>query len=512
LQRFAGLDMRQFRPVHLAASLFVIALYVAARCWRLTSSCLWFDEIFSVHAAEQAWNELFSFVALDLIHPPLFYVLLKCWTNIGGDGLLWLRSMPLIFSVAAVVPFILLCRELDVNGWARVLALFLFAINGCLIKYAQEVRMYSLLLFLSLLSMWLFVRFFRRGSGLVPLIIVNLLMIYTHYFGWLIIVAEIAAILIFRRTKWRQAVMMTAITVIGFLPWAIAVRQAAASGSSLGQNIGWMVRPDTREIVKFFLDLIEPFYYQESSVDPASIYRVSVPLLLISGGALAVYFYNWKERSDLEKQATRLLILFACVPAGLAFIASWLLPYSFWGTRHLIVVFAPFSILLSTAIVSIHCQWVRTAAITLVLLFFGLAFVNAARSPAQVYSWCNWEPLGVRAAERGAGKLFVFEDLAAYHLWSRLRDRSVEVTKIGDVPGVSEDPAFFLPRGFDEVKTVRLSDIHEPRIWLAYRAQDVDETKPPLKTFVDEGYKIVDRVVLSARHEQTILLLLEKGS
>jgi len=89
-------------------------LYIAARLWGLADSCLWFDEIFSVHAAEHAWNSLPWFVAQDLIHPPLFYVLLKFWIGIGGDGLLWLRLFPVLFSVIALIPFLLLGRELKV--------------------------------------------------------------------------------------------------------------------------------------------------------------------------------------------------------------------------------------------------------------------------------------------------------------------------------------------------------------------------------------------------------------
>ena len=33
------------------------------------------------------------------------------------------------------------------------------AVNGYLIKYAQEVRMYSLLLFFTVCSLWLFIKF-----------------------------------------------------------------------------------------------------------------------------------------------------------------------------------------------------------------------------------------------------------------------------------------------------------------------------------------------------------------
>ena len=84
--------------------LTAIIIYIALRFWRLTDSCLWFDEIFSVHAASMAWKDLFWFVAQDLIHPPFFYVLLKIWIAIGGEGLFWLRFFPVFFAIIAGFP------------------------------------------------------------------------------------------------------------------------------------------------------------------------------------------------------------------------------------------------------------------------------------------------------------------------------------------------------------------------------------------------------------------------
>src|SRR6185369_4888831 len=99
----------QARHIYRFCLLALIALYIAVRIWRLNDSCLWFDEIFSVHAAEHSWLGLFSFAAADLIHPPLFYILLKTWILLGGESLLWLRLLPAFISFVAVIPFLLLC-------------------------------------------------------------------------------------------------------------------------------------------------------------------------------------------------------------------------------------------------------------------------------------------------------------------------------------------------------------------------------------------------------------------
>src|SRR2546421_1353717 len=141
--------MQQARYTNIAVTLLLIVVYIAVRFWRIGDSCLWFDEIYSVHAAEHAWGDILNFVSLSLVHPPLFYLLLKVWIGIGGESVVWLRSLPVIFSIAAIFPFIRLCQGLSLGLWTQTFALFLFAINGSLIKYAQEVRMYSVLLCLS---------------------------------------------------------------------------------------------------------------------------------------------------------------------------------------------------------------------------------------------------------------------------------------------------------------------------------------------------------------------------
>jgi len=509
--------MKQFQPYHHTAVVLVLLIYVAVRLWGLTGTCLWFDEIFSVHAAEHAWNELYPFVALDLIHPPLFYILLKLWIAAGGEGLLWLRLLPAVFSIVAIVPFVLLCSELSIKFWPRILALFLLATNGCLIKYAQEVRMYSLLMCLSLFSLWLFVRFFRTGRGVVPLISVNLLVVYTHYFGWLIVLAEVVAVLMIQRARWRQIAVMTGILILGFLPWVFVVWQPAVSGSLLGQNIGWMVRPDGHEIAQFLLDLVEPFYQQPTTADAASDYRVSVPLLLIFVIALIVYLSKLKAKSADENETLRLLAIFAGVPVAAAFFASWLLPYSIWGTRHLIMVFPIMAILAASAITAMRIRWLRIAFLTFVILLTAYAFVLQTRGHGVVSVWCGFEALGENVlAKSPNGPVYVFEDLAAYHLWFAFRNNPdlkmrQRVVKLEGIPGIAEDKAFFLPRGLDDEYVRRESRLPlDGQIWIVYRAPTFDLTKPPMATFLERGFEVERSEVVDSGESKEFAVFLRK--
>ena len=475
-----------------AATIAILAIcvaYILFRFWRLTDSCLWFDEIFSVHAAEHPWGELFWFVAQDLIHPPLFYVLLKFWIGIGGDSIFWLRLLPILFSIVALVPFVFLCRELKLKTSATLLALTFFAANGSLIKYAQEVRMYSLLLCLSLFSIWLFARFFFRGKNIWILTVVNILLVYTHYFGWFVICSEITVILILQRIKIRHVLIMVGIALVSYTPWIIAILKAANTGADVKQNIDWIAAPNLRSLIDFVFDLIEPFYFQQSSADVSTHIFITLPLLIIIASAKILYLLNWKN--EAEKDRFYMLSILSIVPLVLAFVLSWLLPVSIWGSRHLIVVFAPVMIIVTIYITDFATKSIRYVFVAAIAVLIGIAFVFQVRTEQPKFIWCSWESLAHQLILTPhylaqPKPLYVFEDLVAYHFWFATRELpNFRVALVGGIEGIPNDPAYFLPRGFDEVERVDIQAINDPEIWIAFR-QPTREEQPgtfPAKTF-----------------------------
>ncbi len=489
----------------------LIAAYTAFRFWGLTASCLWFDEIFSIHAAEHTWDTLFSFVALDLIHPPLFYVLLKLWIGIGGESLLWLRSFPVVFAVLALIPFIALCREHKLKFGTQLLAVLFFAVNGSLIKYSQEVRMYSLLLCLSLFSIWLFVRYFDRATGLVALVIVNVLLVYTHYFGWFVVGSEAVAILILHRSRWRPIAVMVAITLAAFIPWMVAVIQAARTGPGLAQNIGWMQRPGIGDIAQLKFALVEPFYHVTSSIDPLSVYRVSIPLMIIHMTVIILYITGWRRSHDAERLAVYLFSLAAVLPVVVVFAASWALPHSIWGTRHLIVVFAPVAILMAIAVTGLSTLILRTAAISMLVLFLGYGLVLQSLREKPEYIWCAWEQLVDNLDRTQPAKIYAYEDLTAYHLWfATRRSPLIQVFRDETLADIPEDAAYFLPRGFDGVGRIKKSDEYDSEFWAAFRTNAGDENASPLQQLRQSGYQPDAQLVVRLQGIDAVLVFVKK--
>ena len=506
------------------AFILILSLFIAARLWHLTSSCLWFDELFGIHAARHDWSGLIRFVAADIIHPPLFYLLLKVWISIGGESLLWLRLLPALISIATLVPFLLLCRDLKSPSTEINLALLLLAVNGYLIKYTQEVRMYSLLFFFSVSSLWLFIRFLKASTGarkqLLPLSALNFLMVFTHYYGWLVIAAEAVILLVWQRDKLRDFFIAVALLLLAFSPWVYVVTSLSEAGD-LSQNIGWVERPHLSNIAQFLTLLSEPFYFRQSSIEPlfyswslvAGFFLLDLPLL-----ALLWRTFRQKNQDYGQTAAVTLLITFVVAPLVLAFILSWLLPHSIWGTRHLIIVAVPYSFLLAVALERLRPEWIRTTVFILLGCWFFLAGAIFLLRRETDYVWCAWEQLAAQVIQQPAAantpvSVYAFEDLIAYHLWFALGSEEGRTFKIGvlkGVPGLQEDPSYFVPRGFNDITTMDHLRLEEGDIWIAFRDFKWDQERPPLKTLTERGYQIRNVLETSIGGQRAFLVYLSK--
>src|ERR1700683_4017441 len=220
----------------------VVALFIGMRLWRLTDFALDGDEIFSVQLARDNWHDLFAAAAQDAIHPPLLYVLLKLWTGIGGESLLWLRLFPVTASVLCLFPVFALCRDLNISPAARNLAIAIVAVHPYAMYYSQHLRMYCLLMLAALLSAWRFERYLDRASvrNLVILSAVNLFLGYTQYYGWCVVLLEFVYLLWKAPMKNAAAFLLATLpVVILFAPWAwYAGKVLHARG--LAQNLGWI--------------------------------------------------------------------------------------------------------------------------------------------------------------------------------------------------------------------------------------------------------------------------------
>jgi hypothetical protein len=212
-----------------------------------------------------------------------------------------------------------------------------------------------------------------------------------------------------------------------------------------------------------------------------------------------------------------MLLALVAVPVLLALIASWILPYSVWGTRHLIIVFVPFIILIARMIDKAEISAIRYsvagAFVVLSIVAFGL---QAARGTTR-HIWCGWEVLAgdLENSTRESTdrtQVYVFEDLTAYHFWFALRDspEKFQVDKLQGLEKIAEDKAYFLPRGFDSVNRVDIGKLQGEKFWIAFRADKWDILKSPLYDLAARGYVFGEPRSFDAGKDKAYLVFVEK--
>jgi len=477
------------RPLFLVVAAVV---FVAARLWHLTSYGLFGDEVFTLWTSAQDWPRVLSSVVEDVVHPPLFYVLLKVWIDIGGQSLLWIKLLPVLLSIVSVIPFLLLCRELKMNSTATALALWLMAVNGFLISHAQEPRMYSLLLLLVLLSHWLFVKLQSRDQKSLRIHFalggVNLLLVFTHYFGWVVVALELTFVLIWRRELVRSFAMAILAIAICFSPWAYVVVTAARANPSRA-TFFWNRPPPLSEIVGYYGNLNGPLSYRWK------VFGTGVVLLVFLSPIIARCVRAMKARQARE-DASRFwfLMLFAVGPVTLAFIASHLLPQSVWALRYLIIAAPAYFLLVAVAAEALRGPGVRIA---FVLMIAGWAALSGFAEMID-RDRISWEPLVNRMIQAE-------------------RDQTNQ-TEIGGLPPVTvyvADPnigntiRFYLDKaGETRIQVATVESLTSPpaeHSWVALIRYN-HESQPPLQDSLTEaGYRVGDLIEARAASHTAML-------
>jgi len=126
-----------------AVVLFILAL--GFRLYGLNSEVLWLDEIASVTKADMPdVNDVWNHVVVTENTPPLYFILLHFWRVLGSSAE-WTRLFSTLASLGCFVVTALLARRIAGRKFA-LLAMFFLAISQYQIYYAQEARVYALLM------------------------------------------------------------------------------------------------------------------------------------------------------------------------------------------------------------------------------------------------------------------------------------------------------------------------------------------------------------------------------
>lgn len=200
------------------------------RFYNIGTRSIWLDEGITVNLA---WDSIRNIVlnrASTGIHPPLYFIFMHFWIRIFGDSEVALRSFSAIFSTLSVPIIFLFTRKIfDIS--TAIVATLLFAFSPFQLYYSQEARMYPLITFLFVLSLYLLYRWNEDSLEsdkrfLIPIVILNVLSLYTHIYSAFLIVLENIYVFFTNLKNWERLkrwIIYQLIIAILFSPWVYVI-------------------------------------------------------------------------------------------------------------------------------------------------------------------------------------------------------------------------------------------------------------------------------------------------
>ena len=347
------------------APVAVVLLGLALRLYKLNQESVGFDEAFSMTACRATLDGMMRTLIADFVHPPLHYFVLRGWMDVFGSGVVQARMLSVVFGALALAILYILTEYL-LDRRSALLASLLLAVSQLTIQFSQEARPYAQFLFLFLACWYLFIRALHTRSmklwcGFVAFAV---LLIYTHYFGLLVLGSLALFGFLYRRkypvpaSWWVGAVV---VLVAAYLPWLTSgiVPAAAHSGKTFsGKNSFWSVNATTVfGAVNFF-----------SNGKPTGVLDTSPWWTFVFGGLLftapAVFGIFVSDRGR-QRQNLTLAAMLLVLPL-LGAIAAGLMHFQY-NVRYVAFCAAPYYVLVGHGLSRIRPAVLRAVLVLLLL-------------------------------------------------------------------------------------------------------------------------------------------------
>lgn len=283
--------------------------------------------------SQSLWQTSFSIKQLlnslsQNVHVPLYHVLIHGLQVVFDNSIFVSRLFSLIFYIISVPIFYGLGTYLY-NRKTAFFATTLYGISPFLVWFSSEIRMYTLLIVITILTHFFFARLMREPRSLSwwAYALCCLVGIYTHYFFFLVLVSHFVFFFTTLRKNFTQGQLLPFLSIIllvitAFLPWLVKV----FSGVGVDDSKPVLDPPTSIDVFNVFSNFF--FGFQVDAVN--SIILSCWPVLLV----LLFLGLNRKHSPSTE---TKFLIAVTVIPLLCAYVISMIYQPLFLS-RYLIIV------------------------------------------------------------------------------------------------------------------------------------------------------------------------------
>ncbi|MEM7535510.1 MAG: glycosyltransferase family 39 protein [Chloroflexota bacterium] len=309
------------------------------------------------------WNAAFE-------HPPLWQLLVHAWSLVMGQSEIALRLLPVFASVLAIALLWSLLNYIwPTQSGIRIMATLLAVTSPILLQYSQTARMYTVVLMLSLLSLYACIRLIDRPTrGIFAVyVLANWLMTGTHYYSALLIVAQaifLGGILLQRQTGWLvyvSAVLLSTLPLLLWIGFSPGFQQTLTVilDSNAGQTSHWATH-----LLRTWAELL---FGNTNQHEPYVIHTGWLALIILSGFLSSILFRRKKQHESTQWQW--LLLMCLCIPLGLSILFA-----ANFKTRYILFAAPSLWILYAVSVDQLGRLWRRLTIMGLlpILVFAGL--------------------------------------------------------------------------------------------------------------------------------------------
>ncbi len=158
--------------------------------------------------------------------PPLYFLILRFARWIFGDSE-WALRLPSAIAGWLCIPAIYFLGKKLYSEREGIIAALLVAVLWAPVYYSQEARPYAVLILLSILTsyFWWDLMLGLRYRGVLPgresiwYIVCAVPCAYSHYFGLLLVLFQVVALVVLARGELRKVVVLCVPVVLAYLPW-----------------------------------------------------------------------------------------------------------------------------------------------------------------------------------------------------------------------------------------------------------------------------------------------------
>ncbi|RMG25035.1 MAG: hypothetical protein D6732_22970, partial [Methanobacteriota archaeon] len=333
----------------------ILLLAILTRFYHIGYDSFWVDEGFTAVTAtlpfEQMWNR-----TIHDTHQPLHGILLHFWAQLMGRDEIALRSFSAVFNILTLLLLFPLGKLLF-NRKIAYLTMLIFLVSPIQVHFAQEARSYSLMLFLSTLSIFTFLKSIRdkQRSYIAVHILSTGLLVLTHVYGWLILAFENLWYFFSLKDKknfqqYRQLLLMNLGVLLIFLPYLSRFLEIISSV----QDAFWIKRPTLLHLAGVFLQF-----------SGSRLALVLSALLIFSG---VIYIFVNKTRPVVESSSVLFNWLWLMSVVLLPFLISQFLR-PILVPRYALSATVPFYFLIAYGIYHFPGKGGKLIALMIFLLF-----------------------------------------------------------------------------------------------------------------------------------------------